>query len=82
MRKRLGFDRLHREQRRQRELERVGVELARVKARLAAGKRPGLMAFERAIDVSFMNRAGTLTPPRAHVAAGFYVKHYTTRRSG
>ena len=54
--KRFGFDRLHREQRRQRQLERVGAELERMRNRLASGKRLGLGAHAKALDYYFALR--------------------------
>ena len=48
--KRFGFDRLHREQRKQRQLERIGAELERMQTRLASRKRLGLRAHAKAID--------------------------------
>jgi hypothetical protein len=54
--KRFGFDRLHREQRRQRQLERIGAELERMQAQLVAGKRLGLRAHAKALDYYFALR--------------------------
>ena len=54
--KRLGFDRLHREQRRQRQLERVGAELERMQTQLASGRRLGLRAHAKALDYYFALR--------------------------